>query len=66
MKFNDAYGRGIIRHCTVAWFMLRTYEFLTGIGIDARRLGSDSMLDQKWLTMPRTAGTVKYSGNMGG
>ena len=38
MKFNDAYGRGIIRHCTVAWFMLRTYEFLTGIGIDAKKI----------------------------
>ena len=38
MKFSDAYGRGIIRHCTVAWFMLRTYEFLTGIGIDAKKI----------------------------
>ena len=38
MKFSDAYGHGIIRHCTVAWFMLRTYEFLTGIGIDAKKI----------------------------
>ena len=38
MKFSDAYGGGIIRHCTVAWFMLRTYEFLTGIGIDAKKI----------------------------
>ena len=38
MKFSDAYGRGIIRHCTVAWFMLRTYEFLTCIGIDAKKI----------------------------
>ncbi len=38
MKFSDAYGHGIIKHCTVAWFMLRTYEFLTGIGIDSKRI----------------------------
>ena len=38
MKFSDAYGHGIIKHCTVEWFMLRTYEFLTGIGIDSKRI----------------------------
>ena len=36
--FDDALGRGIIRHRTVAWFMSRTHEFLTSIGIDSGKI----------------------------
>ncbi len=38
MTFEEACGLGIIRHSTVAWFMSRTYGFLTGIGIDPHKI----------------------------
>ena len=45
---------------------VRTYEFLTGIGIDSKRIRFRQLQEQKWLTMPQTAGTVKYSESMDG
>ncbi|MBT3477054.1 MAG: glycine--tRNA ligase, partial [Euryarchaeota archaeon] len=38
MTFRDAVEQGIIRHETVGFFMAKTFDFLTQVGIDAERL----------------------------
>ena len=36
--FSEANQSGLIKHSTVAWFMARTYDFLTKIGIDSEKI----------------------------
>ena len=38
MTYAEALSKGIIRHPTVAWFLARTMDFLTGIGIDSSKI----------------------------
>ena len=38
MTFSEAVEKNIIRHETVGYFMAKTFDFLTKVGIDARRL----------------------------
>ena len=38
MSINDAIDNKIIRHATVGFFMAKTFEFLTNIGIDSSKL----------------------------
>ena len=38
MTPGDASVGNVIRHPTVAWFMARTWDFLTGVGIDPARI----------------------------
>ncbi|MBT5391645.1 MAG: glycine--tRNA ligase [Euryarchaeota archaeon] len=38
MSFKDAVEKNVIRHATVGYFMAKTFDFLTKIGIDSERL----------------------------
>ena len=38
MTFSEALSAGIVRHPTVAWFLARTMDFLTSVGIDPLRV----------------------------
>lgn len=38
MSFSEAVEKNIIRHETVGYFMAKTFDFLTKVGIDAQRL----------------------------
>ena len=38
MTFSEAVEKNIIRHETVGYFMAKTFDFLTKVGIDAQRL----------------------------
>ena len=38
MTFSEALSAGIVRHPTVAWFLARTMDFLTNVGIDPLRV----------------------------
>ena len=38
MSLSVAVETGLVRHATVGYFMGKTYDFLIGVGIDARRL----------------------------
>ncbi|MBT4070627.1 MAG: glycine--tRNA ligase [Euryarchaeota archaeon] len=38
MTINDAIGKNVVRHATVGFFMAKTFDFLTNIGIDSSKL----------------------------
>ena len=38
MTISEALSSGIVRHPTVAWFLVRTWDFLVGVGIDPARI----------------------------
>jgi len=38
MTISEALSSGVVRHPTVAWFLVRTWDFLIGVGIDPARI----------------------------
>ena len=38
MTMSEALSAGVVRHPTVAWFLVRTMDFLIGVGIDSSKV----------------------------